>query len=123
MAKIHEFNKVVCKTLVEEVIVELAPLLRKYGLSLHNRGGRFEIGKFRTKFEFHVNETKSGKSADEESVAQFASSFGLKIKHGHKFEFGGKRYTVVAIVPSKRKYPIVAMCDGKRYKFPVHLIK
>jgi hypothetical protein len=91
----------------------------------HPKKITFGADSFRCRFEIFaaspVNTDDSGpklKSADQMSWDVYCSEYGFKPEdYGKQFVSNeGKKMTLIGINPRNRKYPIITMSSGKRYK-------
>lgn len=114
MDNIKEFNKVVLGPLRADIQRALDGVASEHGITLDLGNIGFQANTFTAK----INGTIAGFDQSHEHYLQYCDQFNLDASWlCESFTHDdGKRYSVVGLKPSSRKYPVVVERNGKRYK-------
>ena len=116
---IDKFDNPTLKTVREAVAAALDGLQEELGIKLKIGNISYSADQFTTKL------TGSLWSHDPlaEDWERYANIYDLDVTWlGKKFLCNGKTYTVVGLDTKKRKYPVIASCGNKQYKFPADVV-
>ena len=116
---IENFDKPTLKTVREAIEASLDGLQEELGIQLKIGNISYGANKFTTKL------TGSLFSHDPlaEEWEKYASMFDLDVTWiGKQFPSNGKTFTIVGLDTKKRKYPVIASCGDKQYKFPARVV-
>lgn len=123
---IKSFTQSDCKDLRVAVLEAIKPLEEKYGVAVETAGGTFSPTDYTMKLRFMVR-TPNGEAVRPEAEAfkQRAEFYGLKKSDlGRKFRDGDWHYTIEGLALRRSRYPILCLrSDGKRFKYPVDMVK
>jgi hypothetical protein len=94
------------------------------GMQLDNAKSRYNTQQCDLTLSFTVPENETSKVCEREEFEALAPLFDLQGSDYRKtFTMNGRRFTLVALKPNNRKYPIIGADDtGRRYKFTVDVI-
>jgi len=117
---IEKFDKPTLKIVREALADALDGLQEELGIKLKiGNNISFDANTFTTKL------TGSLFSHDPlaEDWKKYAHIYDLDVAWlGREFPSDGKTFTIVGLDTKKRKYPVIATRDGKRYKFPTDVV-
>lgn len=124
--KITEFDRTIAGTLGKQARTLLEPLAQQHGLTIKDRGGRYDSTMLKLTFELLVTETPDGKSGDQAQFEKYCFIAGLTPdQFGLEFTYSGETYRIVGIAPKRSKRPVIGArtTDGKRFVFPPEVIR
>jgi hypothetical protein len=116
---IRSFDRATVQALGEEITAAITEVCAHHGLEVQPEGGKFDPGTYRCSYAIRV----PGEQVEDGDRAEFglhAHLFGLtKDDFGRGFRSPqGERFTLVALKPRNRKYPVIGKdSTGRRYKF------
>ena len=117
---IEKFDKPTLKMVREALAATLDGLQEELGIQLKiGNSISFSANTFTTKL------TGSLFSHDPlaEDWEKYAHVYDLDVTWiGKQFPSNGKTYTIVGLDTKKRKYPVIASCGDKQYKFPAGVV-
>ena len=110
--KITQFNSLTCKSLAPQFTEAIKSVADKYGLEVHQKGGRFSPYKWTAKWEFVAPEGAA------ENDSKTARMFGAKFDVGFEFRDKGQTYRVTGFNPKRPKNDIelIRVSDGAPLK-------
>jgi len=118
---IEKFDKPTLKTVREALAAALDGPQEELGIKLEIGDNiSFNANTFTTKL------TGSLFSHDPlaEDWEKYAHVYDLDVTWlGKQFPSNGKTFTIVGLDTKKRKYPVIASCGDKQYKFPTGVVK
>lgn len=124
--KITEFDRTIAGTLGKQARTLLEPLAQQHGLTIKQRGGRYDPTTLKLTFELLVTETPDGKSGEQAQFEKYCFIAGLTPdQFGTEFSYAGETYRIVGIAPKRSKRPVIAARtkDGKRFVFPGDVVQ
>jgi hypothetical protein len=112
--------------IISAVREAVAAVEAKYGIKLAPAKGTYTNDNLKVRLEFS-EPTKSGEFMDSEAkeLQKYASIYGLpEDAYGKEFYDNGRKYKVVGIAPRRSRFPIIVQReDGKKFKYPLDLVK
>jgi hypothetical protein len=126
MTAIKLNDAVALKILRDRIDKALGLIKAELGLTVLRTGNiSYERDGASCRIQVKAETTVDGKTKEELDFRTYHTLFGLKAHHLHaKFYRHGEPFEVVGIVPSRRKFPVVAknVISGKRYFFPTTIV-
>lgn len=123
------FTKPMIQLIKSEIEASLSEIAKKNGITFSIGNIRFNDDNFRTTLTANiVSKDVSGLTSKEiqmkKNVAMFANMYGIPSDSYNKtFTHNGIQYTLVGLMPSRPKYPVVGKSkSGVRYKFNVSVL-
>ena len=116
---IEKFDKPTLKTVREALATALDGLQGELGIKLEIGNISYSANQFTAK----LTGSLLGHDPLADEWERYANIYDLDVTWiGRGFVFNGKTYTVVGLDTKKRKYPVIASCGDKRYKFPAAVV-
>lgn len=120
-------SKTMLRALRGEINVALEDVAGRYGVTIRAENCSFNAARATFKLEVAVGdeaalEDEARREWERFVYRRFDTS--LKPEHfGAEFTYKGVGHRIVGVKPKSRKYPVLTEADnGKRYKFPAHVV-
>jgi len=118
MEKIKTFGRQEVNFLSEEMLKELKPLMKKYGLTIRAKGGSFDTSFYDVKF--HIEAPKAASQKAKSEFKSYADMYGIKAPFGFSYESGSHTFKVDGLQHNKPKNRIsLKRNDGKLFQCSV----
>lgn len=126
---VTKFTNTNVRQILSECEEALRPIAEKYGLTLDQKGKSYRRDALPVMYQFLVRETDeegNEMSSEGKEFQRRAPWLGLEASDlNREFTSRGRKYRITGLNPRGRKYPILAeeVRTGKKYKFPVEVVK
>lgn len=111
------------RAIQDELAEAVRPILEAHGLKVAKGRASYDVGMFRFTVEAHSTGDNDPKVVD---WGRYAEGFGLpKGALGREMTYGSKRFRIVGLLPSRRRFPVVAtrLDDGKELLLEAESVK
>lgn len=112
------------RVIQDELAAAVAPIFEKHGLAVAKGRASYDVGMFRFTVEAHATDAEH----DPKVVAwnRYADAYGLPPEAlGRGLTYNGKRYKIVGLVPTRRRFPVAArdLATGKEMLLTIDGVK
>lgn len=125
--QLTQFDRASVRSLADAIEQAVQAVGKEYGVEIKRGNGRFDAGSFKLTVNCTIlaGAAERQKQEDREDFAYLCELYGLTADdYGRTFTSGSATYTVSAIKPKSKSYPIVCTrADGKRFKFPAQTVR
>lgn len=113
------------KVIATDIEATFAAINKKHNIQLSMKKWRYNDLECTYTVQAAVTKVGNKKyNPDKELFALYAPSFGLKAKDfGKEFDYVGQHFKVVGIKPRGRRTPVICESNGKRFRFPVEIVR
>ena len=110
--------------LQQQITAMVKDFAESRGMQIDNAKSRYNARQCDLTLSFTVLENETSKVCEREAFEALAPLFDLQGSDYQKvFTMNGRRFTLVALKPNNRKYPIIGADEtGRRYKFTVDIV-
>lgn len=128
MSKVKTFDYNSFSDIQTDLVIKLKEIAKEHGISLRILKARYK--QYQGTFFIQASITGSDgkvKTQEEQDWNKYAEQWGLKKEWlGQSFvvNLSGKRYTIIGLLPNRRKYPVLTVTDrGRRIIHPISTVQ